>query len=196
MRILAMMCAGFLVVGCDNNSSTDSDKMEEQAAARAETTQGSLPASDMNASSSDASSSTTGTNTQGVVDPAQGVPAELSTTTSELNSGAGATMTIPVMVKNTSQVAFMAAKDLSSSDNEIDFVVDYLDSTGKAVDSLKSTIPLPDTLNAGQSGTYQLPVTAPANAGQYTLQINMVQQGKTYFSDAGVKSVSIPVMVK
>lgn len=190
MRILAMICAGLLVVGCDNNST--SDKTEEQAAAKAETTQSALPASDERASGA----STSGGNTQALVDPAQGAPAELSTSTSELNAGAGATMTVPVMVKNTSQVSFMAAKDLSSSDNEIDFVVDYLDSTGKPIDSLRAIVPLPDTLAAGQSGTYQLPVTAPATAGQYTLQINLVQQGKTYFSDAGVKSVSIPVSVK
>lgn len=189
MRILAMMCAAFLIVGCDNSS----DKTDEQAA-KAETTQAALPAADETATMN--SSSASGNGTQAMMDPAQGSPAELSTTTSELNAGAGATMTVPVMVKNTSSMSFMAAKDLSNSDNEIVFMVSYLDSTGKPVDTLSSSIPLPNTLEAGQSGTYQLPVTAPSTAGQYTLQINLAQQGKGSFSDAGVKSISIPVTVK
>lgn len=190
MRILAMMCAAFLIVGCDNSS----DKTDEQTA-KAESTQAALPAADETATTMN-SSSASGNGTQAMIDSAQGLPAELSTTTSELNAGPGATMTVPVMVKNTSAVSFMAAKDLSNSDNEIVFMVSYLDSTGKPVDTLSSSIPLPNTLESGQSGTYQLPVTAPSTAGQYTLQINLGQQGTGSFSDAGVKSISIPVTVK
>jgi hypothetical protein len=180
MRILALICAGLLVVGCES-------KKEEQITPKTETTQAAAAVPTVPSSSEPGM--------QALVDTTK-APAELSTTTGALSAGPGATMTVAVIVKNDSTVPFMAAKDLSSTENEIDFVVNYMDSTGKPVDSLKSVIPLPDTLAVGQSGTYQLPINAPTMKGDYTLQINMAQQGKIYFSDAGVKSVSIPVSVK
>lgn len=191
MRVLALICAGLLIVGCENSSK------EEKAAAQTEASQ-----TTEQASTAPATPAASGTETQAAAPGTQAIvdttsaPADLSTTTGGLNAGPGATMTVPVVVKNMSTVSFMAAKDLSNTENEIDFAVDYLDSTGKAIDTLKSVIPLPDTLAAGQSGTYQLPINAPATKGDYTLQINLVQQGKAYFSDAGVKPVSIPVSVK
>ena len=188
MRILAMMCAGLLLVGCENSSE---DKAKEQATATseaaatapAETAVPAAPAQEV------------GPGMQPMVDFAQGVPAELSTTTTALNAGPGASMTVPVMVKNDSQVSFFSAKDLTKSDNEIYFQITYLDSTGKVLEALTTSIPLPDTLAVGQAGTYQLPVTAPTTAGDYTMQIDLIQQGKL-FSTGGVKPVNIPVSLK
>jgi hypothetical protein len=198
MRILAMMCAGLLVVGCENSDK----KAEAQAAATtpvAEQAAGAPVAAEQAATPAAEVAPAvqyTGTETQAVIDPANGVPAELSTTTATLDAGVGASMTVPVVVKNTSQVAFLGMKDLAKGDDRIDFVVDYLDASGKPVDALRTIQSLPDSLAAGAEGTYQLPVTAPATAGQYTLQIDMVQQGKIFFKDAGTKPVTIPVTVK
>jgi outer membrane murein-binding lipoprotein Lpp len=197
MRILAIICAGLLVAGCENKPETN--KTDEQVAAQtAGTEAASAQAAEQQAAAPAASTATqsTGTETQALIDPAQGSPADLSTTTSELTAGPGASMTVSVMVKNTSQVAFVAGKDLAQPDDQINFVIDYLDASGKAIDTLRSVQPLPDSLAVGQSGTYQIPVMAPATAGQYTMQIDMVQQGKNYFNDMGTKPVMIAVTVK
>ncbi len=193
MRILAMICAGLLVVGCENQSSTE-NKTEEHAAAQTESNQAPAAANEQPAAPAASAAQPTGTETQAVIDPALGAPAALSTTTAELNAGPGANMMVPVTVKNTSQVTFVAKKDLTSTDNEVDFVIDFLDKDGKT--AARAVMPLPDSLASGQAGTYQLPVTAPAMAGKYTLQVDMVQQGKAFFKDIGTKPVAIPVTVK
>lgn len=182
MRILGMICAGLLIAGCENNA--PENKTDKQAAAT-QTEAAPAPAA-----------APTGTQTQEALDPANGAPVELSTTTSELNAGPGAAMTVPVTVKNTSQVELLAADQLSSNDGRIDFIVNFLDTNGKVVEASRQGVALPASLPAGQAGTYQLPIVAPAAAGQYTMEINMLQQGKFFFKDAGVKSVSIPVTVK
>lgn len=175
IRIFAMVCVTLLTVGCENNTpSSTTEAMPTPVATEAAPT-GTPPSASV---------------IQAVIDPAQGAPAELSMTVPQINTAPEATVLVPVTVKNTSTVEFVTG----NTENRIDFVSDVLGTDGKPLG--RQVMPLSAPVAAGKTETYQVSIVAPAIAGQYTLDINLVQQGKFFFKDAGVKSVTVMLNVK
>lgn len=132
--------------------------------------------------------------------PRQTIPAILSAQTKQLNVLPGQDTSLTITVKNTCAVEFVAQKYLSNEANMLSFVIDYLNAHNQPILSFRSVLSLSDSLNPNQTKTYQLyipPSPIPVMKGaQYTIQIDIVQQGQFYFKDIGAQSLTIPVVVQ
>jgi hypothetical protein len=71
----------------------------------------------------------------------------------------------------------------------------WLDASGQVVvkDGIRNV--LPGTLVAGAQRTVPVRVKCPAAAGTYTLALDLVEEGVTWFSDAGVAPLRVPFRV-
>lgn len=178
MAVVAMA----LVTGCEDKAASSTQIVSEAQA----------PDTETQAQAATASAPAQGTETQALIEP-ETAPALLSTEMSSLSATTGIAETITFAVKNTSQVEFLA-RNLTNEKNNVEFIIDTVDTDGKLI--TRAIMPLPTSLAAGKEATYQISFILPSVAGNYTLEINMVQDEKFYFKDVGVKSIQIPLTVK
>lgn len=109
-----------------------------------------------------------------------------------LKSGkAGTTTKIPVKVTNTSDFAWD-----NQGANPVTFSYHWLDSNGKIVVFDGERTGLAKTLAPQDSEQLNAVIKFPNNPGNYTLALSMVQEGVTWFNDAGAQAQRIPVTVQ
>ena len=72
----------------------------------------------------------------------------------------------------------------------------WLDSNQKLITRMDGRIGLPANLPPGQEVEVPLQITAPAKAGDYYLQLDMVQELVTWFEDKGSPVLKVKVNVK
>ncbi len=72
----------------------------------------------------------------------------------------------------------------------------WLDKDQKLLTRMDGRIGLPANLPAGQEVEVPLQITAPAKAGEYYLQLDMVQELVTWFEDKGSPVLKVKVNVK
>ncbi|MDQ3097271.1 MAG: hypothetical protein M3Q61_03785, partial [Chloroflexota bacterium] len=100
-------------------------------------------------------------------------------------AGQGETRTIPVTVANTGNVAWS-----SSGANPVNLGYHLFDSAGRTVVWDGTRTPLGADLPAGQSRVLNVTYTAPSALGTYSLNVEAVREGITWFSGYGVPAAS------
>lgn len=109
-----------------------------------------------------------------------------------LKSGkAGETTKIPVKVTNTSDFDWD-----NGSANPVNFSYNWFDANGNRVVADGERTPLPKTLAPQESENLDAGIKFPNTPGNYTLALTMVQEGVTWFNDAGAQPQRIPVTVQ
>ena len=85
-----------------------------------------------------------------------------------------------------------------SSDGESRIFTSYhwLDETGRTVEFDGERTPLPGVIAAGATREVSLNILSPATPGRYRLAIDLVQEGLTWFSQAGWPCLEIPFDVR
>ena len=101
------------------------------------------------------------------------------------SAGQAETKTIPVTVTNTGNVAWS-----STGANPVNLGYHLFDSAGRTVVWDGTRTPLGADLPAGQSRVLNVTYTAPAAAGTYSLNVEAVREGITWFSGYGVPAAS------
>ncbi len=110
----------------------------------------------------------------------------------------GATVDVPITVQNRSQAGWCV-------DSQIPVFLSYHLRSGArgsegaaagtmiAFDNARS--PLPGHLQPGTDTIVPLAVTAPAEAGDYVLEIDLVHEGITWFADRGARTATVALTV-
>ena len=107
-----------------------------------------------------------------------------------LRAIAGAPASIPVTVRNTSSALWRATEQSG-------FMLGchWLDRKARMVKWLDGVAQLSNPLLPGEEADLILPVTMPQKRGRYTLQLDMVHQGVTWFSEKGSPASLVDVRV-
>lgn len=108
----------------------------------------------------------------------------------KLKAIAGASTSIPVTVRNTSSAPWSVTERSG-------FMLGchWLDRKARMVKWLDGVVPLLNPLLPDEEAELVLPVTMPEKRGRYTLQLDMVQQGVTWFSEKGAPASLVDVRV-
>lgn len=105
---------------------------------------------------------------------------------------AGATVTVPVTVKNIGKETWPAIQNAEGS-LHVTLGSRWLDRSGKIL-SVGSSM-LPYDLEPGKSMSLGASISVPNQAGHLTLRLTMIQQGVTWFEERGAQPLDIPVTV-
>jgi len=107
--------------------------------------------------------------------------------------------TITVKVKNTSDVVWWqrGGETNDRSDNKFYIAVGnhWLDKDGKRTMDLEGHNGIPKDLRPGEETDVTLLITAPNEPGEYTLELDMVQEGVSWFGDQGSSTTKAKVTV-
>jgi hypothetical protein len=99
-----------------------------------------------------------------------------------------------VRVKNISPATWLA-RERGGSPRQVSLGNHWLDPSGKTVINDDGRSALLRDLRSGESVELPLAVSAPA-PGNYILEIDLLQEGVTWFGLAGSQTVKIPVEVR
>ena len=102
----------------------------------------------------------------------------------------GKTIKIPIVVKNTSDFGWN-----SGSNKPVNFSYNWFDTKGNRVVFDGERTALPKTLAPQASEKLNALIKFPDRPGTYILALTMVQEGVTWFNDAGAQTPKIPVTV-
>jgi hypothetical protein len=72
----------------------------------------------------------------------------------------------------------------------------WLNTEGEVVNSADGRTPLTEELAPGASTTLFLQATAPARTGPWTLELDMVDEGVTWFSSLGSPTARLDIVVR
>ena len=109
---------------------------------------------------------------------------------------AGEKATLRVTVKNLSDFAWPA---LGQSDRRylVAAADSWLDAAGEnVVNNLDGRTPLPRDLWPGETIEIPLTISAPLRTGEYILEVDLVQEGVTFFKDRGSEAPRFRVKVE
>ena len=105
-----------------------------------------------------------------------------------LTATAGATVSVPVTVTNTGSLVWDPAASFA-------FAYHVTNASGTVVwNGLRTGLAGP--VSPGQSATVSAGIVAPTARGSYTVRLDLVQEGVTWFSDQGVPTAPITVVVQ
>jgi hypothetical protein len=107
----------------------------------------------------------------------------------------GAATTIDVAVKNISDSTWFA-RERSASPLQLQLGNHWLDTTGKVLVNDDGRAALPRDLKPGETITIPLIVNAPHNSGEYILEIDMLQEGVSWFALRGSRTLRIPIRIQ
>lgn len=126
--------------------------------------------------------------------PPTGFKAEFGSHNIPTEMVAGQTLSVDVTVKNASPNTW-PSKPNRRGMNAVHLSYHWLDRKRQPVvyDGLRTQ--LPSDLSPGESLTLKAAIQAPDKAGEYVLQMTLVQEGVAWFSDRGGGQVSLPVSV-
>src|SRR5678815_3556251 len=121
--------------------------------------------------------------------PNNGFKAQLSLTAAPTKLRTGERSTVEVHLKNFSDVIWYARGGEINSfpDNRFYLAVGdrWLQSDGKLLTNMDGRYGLDRDLKPGEETTLPLQVTAPGNPGEYQLEVDLVQEQVSWFSDKG-----------
>jgi hypothetical protein len=108
---------------------------------------------------------------------------------------AGAKLTLQVKVKNTGAASWPAL-ERAAGGYQVHLGNHWLDTNNKTLQLDDARGTLVEDLKPGGEATIPLEITAPAKPGGYVLELDMVQEGVSWFRDKGAQTLRLPVQVK
>jgi hypothetical protein len=131
--------------------------------------------------------------------PDKGFKAQITLPDSSLKLRMGQKETITVKVKNTSDVVWWqrGGETNDRSDNKFYIAVGnhWLDKDGKRTSDPEGHNGIPKDLKPGEETDMTLLITAPKQPGEYTIELDMVQEGVNWFGDKGSPTTKAKVTV-
>jgi len=131
--------------------------------------------------------------------PDKGFKAQITLTDPPVKFRAGQKETILVKIKNASDVIWWqrGGETNNRSDNQFYIAVGnhWLDKDGKTVADLEGHGGIPKDLKPGEEIEAPLLITAPKIPGDYTLEVDLVQEGVAWFHEKGSPTANIKVKV-
>ncbi len=109
---------------------------------------------------------------------------------------AGQKQIINVRIKNASDVLWLVYGTGESNKYRVAVGDTWLDSNGKVITNMDGRYGLPADLRPGREVEVPLTITVPANPGKYILQLDLVQEGVTWFQDKGSPVLKVNVDVQ
>ncbi|MGI9068168.1 MAG: hypothetical protein ACR2HX_17420 [Pyrinomonadaceae bacterium] len=127
--------------------------------------------------------------------PPSGMRAELRA----LNAPAGAKtkqrVTLRVAVTNRSDVTWLA-RERAAAPMQLYLGNHWLDATGRDLVHDDGRGPLTRNLAPGETVELELVVNAPKQAGNYILELDMLQEGVSWFASQGSPTVQLPIKIE
>jgi len=127
--------------------------------------------------------------------PDDAFKAEISIANSPRTFQSGEQMTIQVTVKNISESVWLA-RERFGSPFQTELGNHWLDANGQTLINDDGREPLPGDLRPGETTTIPLTINAPRTAGQYILELDMLQEDVSWFALRGSRTLRVPVTVR
>ncbi len=102
--------------------------------------------------------------------------------------------TLRIAVRNISGVRWLA-RERAGDRFQINLGNHWLDKDGNVVANDDGRAPLMRDLGPGEETEFQLAVNAPKNPGEYILELDMLQEGVSWFGLRGSKTARLPVKI-
>ena len=106
---------------------------------------------------------------------------------------------INIKVKNTSDVIWYQRGGMTSDRSDNKFYIAagnrWLDKDGKLTSETEGHNGIPKDLKPGEETEMALQITAPKQPGDWTMQLDMVQEGVNWFSERGSPVTNVKVQV-
>ena len=131
--------------------------------------------------------------------PDSGYRAEITLADPPAKLRAGQVETINIKVKNASNVVWWQRGGEANDRNDNKFYIAagnrWLDKDGKATSETEGHNGIPKDLKPGEETEMSLQITAPKTPGDWTLSLDLVQEGVAWFGDKGSPTTKIKVAV-
>jgi hypothetical protein len=131
--------------------------------------------------------------------PVHGFKAQITPAESSLKLRAGQQQTISIKVKNISDVIWWARGGETNDRTDNMFYVAagnrWLDKEGKLTHETEGHNGIPKDLKPGEELEMTLDVIAPKTPGEWTMSLDLVQEGVTWFSEKGSSDSKVKVTV-
>ena len=130
--------------------------------------------------------------------PDGGFKAQISLAEPPAKLRAGQREIITVRVKNTSNVVWWLRGGTNDRpDNKFYIALGnhWLDKDGKRVEEIEGHNGIPKDLTPGEEAEMTLQITAPKQRGDYILEVDMVQEGVSWFGDKGSPTTKVKVTI-
>lgn len=131
--------------------------------------------------------------------PARGFRAQIVLIDPPAKLRVGQKETINVRVKNASDVFWWARGGETNDRNDNKFYIAvgdrWLDETGKLLSEMDGRLGISKDMRSGEELELPLLITAPAKPGEYILEVDMVQEQVSWFSDKGSPTARTKVSV-
>ena len=131
--------------------------------------------------------------------PEGGFKAQISLPDPPAKLRAGQKEVITVKVKNMSSVTWWlrGGETNDRSDNKFYIAVGnhWLDKDGKRTEEIEGHNGIPKDLNPGEEAEMSLQITAPKEPGDYTLEVDMVQEAVSWFGEKGSPTTKAKITV-
>ncbi len=126
--------------------------------------------------------------------PDSGFKANLTVANPPAKLAPGEPATLTVKIKNTSSATWPMAGRSADGFFQVNLGNHWLDAAGKDV-KIDDRIAMPRSLGPGEELDMALPVKAPDKAGDYVLEIDMVQEGVAWFAQKGSQPLKLNIKV-
>lgn len=131
--------------------------------------------------------------------PDRGFRAQLTVSDAPLKLRAGEKATITLKIKNTSDVVWWqrGGETNDRPDNKFYIAIGnrWLDKDGKRTKDTEGHNGIPKDLKPGDEIDAPLLITAPKEPGEYTIELDMVQEGVSWFGEKGSPTTKAKVTV-
>jgi hypothetical protein len=128
--------------------------------------------------------------------PARAHKAELTLPEPLTTLKPGEKKSVKVKVKNASDVLWIVYGTREGVKYRVAVGNSWLDGKGQLITTMDGRIGLPANLGPGQEVEVPLLITAPAERGDYILELDMVHEGVTWFKDMGSPVLKVNVKVQ
>lgn len=119
--------------------------------------------------------------------PDSGFRAEMNVTNAPVNLSASQRVTLDLSLKNISRVSW-PGRQWHADPFQIAVGNHWLDAAGNVVSNDDGRTALEEDLRPGETATMRLVVNAPAQRGDYVLEVDVVQEGVSWFGLKGSKT--------
>jgi hypothetical protein len=131
--------------------------------------------------------------------PDEGFKAEISIAEPPKQLRAGQVEVLNIKIKNTSNVVWWQRGGETNDRSDNIFYIAagnrWLDKDGKLTSEPEGHNGIPRDLKPGEEAEMALQITAPKTPGEWTLDLDMVQEGVSWFSDKGSPTTKVKVTV-
>lgn len=121
--------------------------------------------------------------------------AEITVANPPAHLSAGEPVTVRVSVKNTSEVTWRG-RDWTADPFQIAAGNHWLDGDGKTIVNDDGRAPFTRDVRSGETIEIPLTINAPSRGGNYQLEIDLVQEGVSWFGLRGSPTLRLPIVVK